>query len=903
MPLYNPPGVTGPTGPRGATGPAGNPANYGEIRIASGTTGTVISTVLSTTGAGYTGIVGWNVSGISNNTTLGIGSRGNNNIIVTQSGVYYVSAMLTTNITSSSLLDNYNIAIFVNGIIKDFIAGNNTGSSTSKIGVVISGLLSLNANDIVDIRIGTTNQVGGGTTITITDAYLTLMSVGANGAQGPTGVAGPQGATGPAGGGGGGGGSPATATQFGTISLGGDLGGTGSTASGPRIGSLQGNGTGVNQYVLMPTGVGFAFGLSAAGATGLIKIGGNSNGPLLPIIGGVDDSTGNSIAILSFNTNPFGFALGSANQSFAYANCYCNDFSFYNTQTGNPHFELDYGGSFSIISTLQRYRFNYNITGPSIVHDQAAAGGGLSGLSSDFSIITQAPHPTLGANAGNLNLTIPAPGLINPNSFAGINHFIGASGVTTGPVFAVTRDSFGNPTVKIRSVNGTGTLGFQVGSSVASSTMIFPGTVGASGTFLKSIDSIGNLVWGNAPTGPIGQQGPTGTIGQQGPTGTIGATGIQGQTGTAGWAAQPFNSITFTGINQPTSSVFTAVPSSVMNLTMHQTANSSWDFAGSIFPVTIATSIAGPYNWVEYGIVVDGIAGPLNKASFITGTNNISVQYNTQLTAGSHTGYVQWRVPTGVNANRLQMGQLRAVGLEGVIGPAGGIGVTSVSTVNITSGTQVLTAAQTTTPVLYLAGKLTGNVTLQAPLINGTMYRVWGGHNPNGFYVTFGSSSGNVCWVAPNQFTDFLCDGVNWNYLSFGNPVQVSINVNAAMAVGATSTPLYSIPLLAPYGAIRVIAAEAFVKAVPTGGGTVIGVGVSSGSSQLLATLIPSGISNVYGSFTSELGTDMNANRGYQARYTTASGITIYYNQTQGTAAAATGAIDVNLITYFEGAI
>ena len=704
---------------------------------------------------------------------------------------------------------------------------------------------------------------------------------------GVTGPTGPRGATGPAGGGGGGGGSPATATQFGTISLGGDLGGTGSTASGPTIGSLQGNGTGVNQYVLLPTGVGFAFGTSSVGATGLIKIGSNANGPQIPVIGMLDDSQlpVKSLTILSVNANPNAVSIGDNNGGFAQFVVFANDTLFKNTQTNNPYFELDYGGSFSVISTLQRYRFNYNITGPSIVHDQAAAVGGLSGLSSDFAIISQAPDPTSGANAGNLNLMIPAPGLINPNAFAAVNNYIGASGVATGPVFAVTRDSFGKPVTQQRASVGTGILNFQVGSSVASFAAVWPGNAGASGTYLRSLDSIGNLTWGSAPQGATGPTGP------------------QGQTGTAGWAAQPFNNVVFTGINQPTSSVFTSIPSSVMNLTMHQTANSAWDFAGDISAITVPTGISGSYNWIEYGIVVDKIAGPLSKAAFISGTYKISAQYNPQLTAGSHTGYVQWRVPTGVNANRLQAGQLRAVGLEGVIGPAGGIGLSSVVTVNITSGTQILTALQTTSPILYLAGTLTGNVTLQAPLINGTMYRVWGGHNPNGFYVTFGSSSGNVCWVAPNQFTDFLCDGVNWNYLSFGNPVQVSVSVNAAMGTGATSTSLYSIPLLAPYGAIRVIAAEAFVKAAPTGGGTVIGIGVSSGTNQLLATLIPSGISNVYGSFTSELGTDMSANRGYQARYTTGSGITIYYNQIQGSAAAATGTIDVNLITYFEGAI
>jgi hypothetical protein len=342
----------------------------------------------------------------------------------------------------------------------------------------------------------------------------------------------------------------------------------------------------------------------------------------------------------------------------------------------------------------------------------------------------------------------------------------------------------------------------------------------------------------------------------------------------------------------------------MVELTMNQTANSMWDFVGAIGNIGGTAQPSGLLdNWIEYGIVVDGIAGPVVKQALPpTGLYNISAKYTPQLTAGAHTGYVQWRVPTGLKPSFLQSAQLSAVGLQGVVGPAGGIGLTSVSTVTVSAGTIVLTATQASTPVLYLTGTLTGNVTLQAPLGNSTMFRIWGGHNSNGYYVTFGSSSGNTCWIAPNQFTEVLCDGTNWNYITYGNPVQVSVNVPATMAVGATSVPLYSIPVLAPYGAVRISAAELFVKAVPTAGATVAGVGSSSGGYQLVQTCLPSGISNVYGSFTSELGSDMSAARGYQARYT-GSGVTIYYNQIQTGAAASTGTFDINVITYFEGAI
>jgi len=204
-----------------------------------------------------------------------------------------------------------------------------------------------------------------------------------------------------------------------------------------------------------------------------------------------------------------------------------------------------------------------------------------------------------------------------------------------------------------------------------------------------------------SPAGVAGVTGATGTIGSTGPTGPQGATGVQGATGptgpagpqgatgVAGYGAIPFAYNIFTGYTGlPTSTTFTAVPSSILVLHMDTTAWTQWEVAGSI-GITGGTG----YQWQgDVQVVIDGIGGPVSRIGQVgmTGPNTggtatvnklftVNNIYNIQLTAGYHTGYVQFRTASGYRVPWVQFGELSAVGLEGVLGPlgpTGGIGPT-----------------------------------------------------------------------------------------------------------------------------------------------------------------------------------------------------------------------------------
>ena len=213
--------------------------------------------------------------------------------------------------------------------------------------------------------------------------------------------------------------------------------------------------------------------------------------------------------------------------------------------------------------------------------------------------------------------------------------------------------------------NGLAWAPMQLGLTGPTGSIGHTGTIGPTGT----IGATGNTgpQGSQGYTGPRGTTGPTGPVG---PTGTIGATGVMGPQGSFGYAAMPFAKSIFTGIVQPTSTVFTTIPSSTIALTMDATAWSTWD----VYAQLAATGGTGPGNIIEMGIVVDNVLGPISTIDIGSGISDITAKYNVQLNSGNHTGYVQWRTATGYRLGNLKIGALTAIGLEGVIGPTGPTG-------------------------------------------------------------------------------------------------------------------------------------------------------------------------------------------------------------------------------------
>lgn len=225
----------------------------------------------------------------------------------------------------------------------------------------------------------------------------------------------------------------------------------------------------------------------------------------------------------------------------------------------------------------------------------------------------------------------------------------------------------------------TGIVGGIPGTSILPGVLVVPagvpGATGATGP-QGATGTIG-------PQGATGIQGVTGPFG--GPQGPTGPTGPQGVTGPAGLGAIPFSQSIFTGVVQPTGTTFNSIPSSITVLHMDVTAWTSWDLNATIGVTGGTGSVGAPNQQVAVAVVVDNVSGPVTTVNVPSGIVNIAASYNVQLAPGYHTGYVQWSRPTGFRLNTLGLGQLAAIGYEGVvgstgptgpIGPTGSIGVT-----------------------------------------------------------------------------------------------------------------------------------------------------------------------------------------------------------------------------------
>ena len=303
----------------------------------------------------------------------------------------------------------------------------------------------------------------------------------------------------------------------------GDLAGTGSNATGPTISRLSGNASGVIQ---VPSAAAFYIGGSQASAAsfGLFRLPKVPvNGQLITLFSSILNSSGNTAQILSYGQDGNGadtIQIGDLNNGapHTFIHFFQNSWAL-----------VDSGGNRPIYAEA-----NASPARLSIQYDYLSYGGNSLGTNTnDFTIFklpassnvpasnleirSPLPFPTATAantKPGNIYLSIPAP--VNSQLYGSVKFYNVATNVATS-IFEVSRAPSGAPYFGLRSSNGSGFMTFQVGSSVASYTYIWPGGIAPSGTILSS-DGSGNLTWAmnSGSAGPAGPTGPIGTPGLPG---------------------------------------------------------------------------------------------------------------------------------------------------------------------------------------------------------------------------------------------------------------------------------------------------------------------------------------------------------------------------------------------------
>ena len=185
-----PQGIQGFTGPVGALGPTGytgpqgppvpaNSSSVGELFIPS--TSTSLTLTLQNT---FYQIIGWTVGTFNSGTSP---SSTNSNIVINSAGIYQTLASISFSFGGNAHI--YNFSFFINGVQ---VPGHQSVSQVSNANnvysnVTLTGVVQMNAGDVVDLRARCTNAAG--TTVTIQEANMNLCVQG--GAIGPTGYTGP----------------------------------------------------------------------------------------------------------------------------------------------------------------------------------------------------------------------------------------------------------------------------------------------------------------------------------------------------------------------------------------------------------------------------------------------------------------------------------------------------------------------------------------------------------------------------------------------------------------------------------------------------------------------------------------------------------------------------------------
>jgi collagen type VII alpha len=316
-----------------------------------------------------------------------------------------------------------------------------------------------------------------------------------------------------------------------------------------------------------------------------------------------------------------------------------------------------------------------------------------------------------------------SPGVTGVTGFTGPTGPAGRTGVTgaTGPQ---------GPT-GVQGIQGndgvTGATGPQGPQGVTGVTGVTGPTGPAGRTGVTGATGPAGAQGVTGVTGPAGPQGNDGVTGVTGPAGPQGVTGPQGPTGTTAninYGTLPVATMIFTGLTMPTGTfAFTAIPSSIFNISLDADAPIRIDFQG-LFAIGVGTGLV-PGNVINTRLVLDGIPGP-EIMQFVPsgvnyGANGLRGQPIVQkmmavTTAGSHTGYLEWARATGFRVINMLYGHIDAIGLQapaGPTGPAGGGGgiSTGIFGVDLATGP---TAAVVVSISGYSQANATGNVDIIA---------------------------------------------------------------------------------------------------------------------------------------------------------------------------------------------
>jgi hypothetical protein len=183
-------GTTGYTGPTGYTGAKGDPgttgsASYGEMYIHGNTT--PIS--LTTQNTWYLLADTW-IAGNNNGFTA---DTANNRLICNSEGIYHVTGQISY---TASQNETYQFEVFINGVAQnDLMSESVARLGGNEISCPLSGLTSLVANDIVDIRLRCVSSSSVSAIPVMVNISLSAIA-GAQGSTGYTGFTGYTGTTG-----------------------------------------------------------------------------------------------------------------------------------------------------------------------------------------------------------------------------------------------------------------------------------------------------------------------------------------------------------------------------------------------------------------------------------------------------------------------------------------------------------------------------------------------------------------------------------------------------------------------------------------------------------------------------------------------------------------------------------
>ena len=689
-----PTGPQGQTGPQGATGPLGPPVTsaYGEIII----TGSSSAVSLPTQNTFVQVTSNW-AAGISFGTTL---NTSTGTITSNVTGQFSITASVTIQ-TAGNANDVFKCSVFKNGssFANNYWIGK-TDLTTDETTITLTGIGSLAASDVLDLRITCTNAAS--TSVVVSDVSFSIFAI--TGAQGSPGITGATGPTGPQGNIGNTGpqgtqGSPGPTGSVGTT------GPTGPQGAAGAQGATGNTGPQGTQGSPGPTGS-----VGTTGPTGPI----GSTGPTGPKGQDAFNSTPSFIQTGTFTVLTGAYAGWEQVGQVVFIS------------TGGYYQVLGVTGNNNLIISNLGYTGNAP-QGSGIINSNIAPGGlqGIQGVQG-----TQgSPGPT-----GSVGTTGPT----GPQGPAGSIGNTGPQGTQGSP----------GPTGSIGPQGPQGIQG-STGATGPQGTQGSPGPTGSIGT--------------TGPTGPAGAQGTTGPVGTQGSPGVTGpagginltgdATGFISPTGnqvwnlsgnpvgvisTLQWAALqtgfPSWYLGIPDITQATANVGTApqnfviAPQQVGNQGAVPNATGPNSVPGSlVVALGSATAPSGTFQEAQLQITRGGTGiAAMGMATGITGPGGYiggvwlgraqvaSATYQNAALLGNNS-LTNLNAPTGGTVS-IAIGASPALSFQGN-GFTYASNVIALSNANV-----VLTAAQYFNYLLILTGTITANITLTFPNTSGAWH-------------------------------------------------------------------------------------------------------------------------------------------------------------------------------------